>query len=199
MYVLAKWMALFWTLAEGVILLALHWGYSRLRGKDTNQAIPRVLFAILLGVLLLWAAGVDEYVIRSAGVPEGPLTSLYRWGVWNFLCTLWVVLEGAIMIYVATVYRTLTGRARMQTEPDSRVSTFPFALIAALTVPFFLFFAIYQWGFLNSVLTYGMGSQQIYRVSVFYVRLCGLFWILFEWIVALYGIRTYSLLKKLEN
>ena len=44
-----------------------------------------------------------------------------------------------------------------------------------------------------------MEPRGIHNVAVFYVRICGILWIAFEWVVAIYGIRTWSLLKKMEE
>ena len=35
---LSTWMVLFWTLAEGTILIAMHWGLSRLQGSRHSKA-----------------------------------------------------------------------------------------------------------------------------------------------------------------
>ncbi len=187
MYLTAKAMALFWVFAEGVILLCIRWGYLRWRGEGSHQR-PLVYgcaaaFA-LLGIWVLWGEGllarllVDHRFVR-----------LYRWGLWNFLCTLWVVLEGCIMVYVVRVYRLLTAAT------VRRGGWGP----AVITVGLFLLFALYETGLGETVIRRGMNEVGIYNASTFYVRICGLLWVAFEWVVAVYGWKTYVLLRGREE
>ncbi|MBN1106615.1 MAG: hypothetical protein JXL84_24650 [Deltaproteobacteria bacterium] len=185
MSLLAKWMALFWTLAEAVILLYMRWGYFTLRREDTNQKSVLVVSSALFGILFIWIVGPEPAAERLLGLPEAPALAFYRWGVWNFLCTLWVALEGSIMIYVVRIHGILASRV----EKKRRRSATLLALIL------FAFFALFQWAFFTAVLNHAMDALHIYRVSLFYIRICGLLWILFEWIVAVYGIKAYALLK----
>jgi hypothetical protein len=185
MSLLTRWMALFWTFAEVVILLYVHWGYLTLRREEANQKSILIVSSALFGILFLWIMGPEPAVERLLGLPEAPALTFYRWGVWNFLCTLWVVLEGSIMIYVVRIYGILASRVE---KKRGRWATW-IALIL------FAFFTLFEWAFFTAVLSHGMDTRHIYRVSLFYIRICGLLWILFEWIVAVYGIKAYSLLK----
>jgi len=185
MFLLAKWMALFWTFAEAVILLYVRWGYFTLKKEEANQKSILIVSSLLFVFLIIWIMGPEPAVERLFGLPEAHALTFYRWGVWNFLCTLWVVLEGSIMIYVVRIYGILASRVQKKRGR--------WATLIALTL--FAFFALFEGAFLTAALSHGMDTGHIYRVSLFYIRICGLLWILFEWIVAVYGIKTYSLLK----
>lgn len=187
MYVLAKIMALFWVFAEGAILLCLRWGYLRWLGKGAGQR-PWILLSaggfVLLGLWTFWGEGLLARILTDA-----PSVKLYRWSLWNFFCTLWVVLEGCIMIYVVRVYRALKGAGRREGGPGT----------ALLTAALFLLFLLYYWGLGETALRRGMDVVGVYNASVFYLRICGLLWIGFEWVVAVYGWKTYALLKSGEG
>ena len=42
-------------------------------------------------------------------------------------------------------------------------------------------------------------SSAVYNLLRFYIKLCGVFWILFEWYVAVAGIKTLLVLKRLRR
>ncbi len=130
---------------------------------------------------------------------------LYRWALWNFFCTIWVVLEGAIMIYVLRLYKNIREASKQTNAPRAngkrRIPVvrwdFGIPLLAGLLFSFYFF---YQYNLFAMALGDGsLDGWGIYRVSVFYIRICGLFWILFEWVVAIIGIRTYGLFKSIKG
>ncbi len=183
MYQLAKTMALFWVLAEGIIFLYLRWGYLKLRGRESNSRAWIILCSAIFCVLALWLFTGEALVHRI--LSDIRHIKLYRWVTWNFFCTLWVVLEGVIMVYVIRIYGLLLSR---EGGKEKRTAVM-------ITWPLFTLFAFYHFAFLETALHHGMEVVEIYNVSVFYIRICGLFWIIFEWVVAVYGLKTYALLK----
>lgn len=184
MYQLAKIMALFWTVAEGALLLYLRWGYLKLRGGDSGQREWIILCSVIFSMLALWMLAGEALV--HEWLPDIRHVKLYRWGMWNFFCTLFVGLEGVIMIYVIRIH----GLLRSRTGSGGRRSP------GAIMWPLFALFAFYHFTFFQTALNHALSNLQIYHVSVFYIRICGLFWILFEWVVAVYGFKTYGLLRE---
>lgn len=184
MYQLAKTMALFWTLAEGIIFLYLRWGYLKLRGSESNQRVYVILCSATFCVLALWLFTGETLANRY--LSDIRHIKLYRWGTWNFFCTLWVGLEGVIMIYVIRIYRLLRSKAAGK----------PGRTAVTIMWPLFFLFALYHLAFFETALNQAMTTIEIYNVSVFYIRICGLFWITFEWVVAVYGLKTYGLMKQ---
>jgi hypothetical protein len=120
----------------------------------------------------------------------------YRWGLVTFFCTLWVILEGIIMIYVLRVYRLVRTRSEgvgvrgLSCKPSSAF------VVPLLVLSFISFYAFYEAQLVYLIGKYDLGPRPIYHISVFYIRLCGLFWIVFEWIIAVVGFRTYRALKR---
>ena len=70
------------------------------------------------------------------------------------------------------------------------------AHLSPSAVSFLAVYSLYQYKLFTLVEAGTIDAAGIYRISLFYIRLCGLFWILFEWVVAVAGIRTYRLMKK---
>ena len=91
------------------------------------------------------------------------------------------------MILVIRIYHQLAPKtARMDRSIQAGTTIW-------MLFPFFIF---YHWAFWGTVLSHRIAGMGIYNGSVFYVRICGLLWITFEWIVAVYGLKTYAYLRK---
>jgi hypothetical protein len=115
-----------------------------------------------------------------------------------------VILEGIIMVYVWRLYRAINPFAKKEAKRNERDNKGGarrlFRGIPLLTVSFLAGYLFYQFRLFSLVEAGTIDVTGIYRISLFYIRLCGLFWVLFEWIVAIAGIRTYRLMKKtVEN
>lgn len=192
-YAFAKLMALFWTAVEAAILVAVRRGHRVASGGEERQRGE----VLALGAGLLGAGGLLFLAEPLAGgvldletrLPQ----ALFRWALWNFFCTVWVVLEGSIMIYVCCLYRVLRASAASSERP---VAGGGFSGVWLLAAGFLGLYLLYQAGLLHAVGQYGLEAGPVVRVSLFYVRICGLFWILFEWVVAVQGFRAYGLLKR---
>jgi hypothetical protein len=117
----------------------------------------------------------------------------YRKALWNFFCTIWVLLEGVIMLYVLKIYGILKSSVN---NTENRM----FHSVCCWGIPvFFLFFALmfftYEYALWRFMENPGVGLTAIHRISVFYIKICGGFWILFDGGVALIGFRTFTLLN----
>jgi hypothetical protein len=193
-------MSLIWTLAELLILIMVRWFFFVLQDKNKNFQVVVFFSALLfciLGVLML--AGEDIFAQFMDFHPRRNLM-MYRWGLWNFSCSVWVILEGVIMIYVIRIYHILnafSGRiGASQADRSFPIKRFRPWSVLFLIAGFFFFFILYQYGLISAVYRYDIPDGSIYRISIFYVRICGIFWIIFEWMVAILGIKTYYLISR---
>lgn len=188
-------MAFFWTLAEVAILVAVQWGHELAAGGDhrrRGRVITAGVGVACLGGVLFWG---ESLLGLFVDLETHLHRTLFRWALWNFFCTVWVVLEGGIMIYVCRLYRILQG-----TDPafgkgsgaPGKTPAGPYVLAAA----FVCLYLIYQAALFHAVNRFGIQVRPVIQISLFYIRICGLFWILFEWIVAIQGIRAYRLLRR---
>ncbi len=199
MYLFAKSMALLWTTAEILILAAVWWGHrlsvdrgARFRGPAVTAAILTVLF----GAVLFFG---ESLLGRLVDLRPSLSRALFRWALWNVFCTLWVVLEGCIMIYVCRIRRYLARQKTRVPSPDRAGSRWKAWNVPLLVLGFFGLFAAYQAGLFHAVDRFDLNVREVVRISTFYIRICGVFWILFEWVVAIEGIRTYRLLNSGEG
>jgi len=192
-------MALFWTLAEGLILVYLRWGFLSLKGEKQRQRVivPFSIAAFLMLAVLIfaWKSVLGPFL----HLEEGIHLTLYRKAVWSFFCTVWIVLEGMIMVYVLRLYRLVNQGLRKKDQDAS--GSFPvgpeFAYgIPAVVIALFGLFFFYEYLILRLNSTVGLTAEDVKHLSLFYVRICGLFWIAFEWVVAFIGVKTYLALKR---
>ncbi len=192
-YAFAKLMALFWTAVEAAVLVAVRRGHRVASGGEERQRGEVIALGAGLaaagGLLFLAEPLAGRFLDLETRLPQ----ALFRWALWNFFCTVWVVLEGCIMIYVCRLYRILRDSAVSFRRLGGGAGCSGVWLLAAGFLGLFL---LYQAGLLHAVDRYGLEAGPVVRVSLFYVRICGLFWVLFEWVVAVQGFRAYGLLKR---
>jgi hypothetical protein len=181
-------MTLFWTLAEASILIAMHWGLTRLQGSRYSEArmmIGATLFAL---VVIIYALG-REWLFWHSDLDFGDRQlTIYRTFTWNLLCTLWVILEASIALYAWRIYQTLKCN---RVKPRN----YRIPLIVLIVAPFALFFAYHSmaWSVIAST---EIDAQQVVNLSRFYIRLCGVLWISIEWFIAIMGFRMILLLRQ---
>ncbi|MCF8061586.1 MAG: hypothetical protein K9M82_03635, partial [Deltaproteobacteria bacterium] len=99
------------------------------------------------------------------------------------------------MIYVLR----LGGILRAAEDPSGdrkAAASEPLAAVVLLAAAFFLLYLLYQAGLFHAVERFGLGARPVTGISLFYIRICGAFWILFEWVVAVEGIRACRVLKR---
>jgi len=185
---LSTWMTLFWTLTEAAILIALHWGLSQLQGSRYNKAVMMTSATLFALIVIISALGREWLFWHNNLDINSRHLSIYRTFTWNIFCTLWVVLEALIALYVWRIY------VLFKREP-ARIPNYRIALIVLTAMPFALFFVYHYlaWSVISST---EIAAQQIVNISRFYIRLCGVFWIAIEWFIAITGFRMLRLLRQ---
>ncbi len=192
-------MALFWTLAEGLILFYVRAGFLFFKEGKKRQKTFLTICVITFGFLILLLFGGEYFFGKIIDLRQDIHLMVYRWALWNFFCTLWVILEGVIMIYVLRIYKTLMPplqKKNLKIEKSHPVKNGLTWGIPVLIFPFFALYIFYEYNLLSLFNKDLLDAKSIFHISSFYIRICGLFWILFEWVVAFYGIKTYFFLKR---
>jgi len=113
--------------------------------------------------------------------------------LWNFFCTLWVAIEAAIVIYIFKIYNLL----RIALEKKKPILNMTLLFGPGIFFLFlFLFYVAYHLYLGSLVDMDGYNHRNIQNSFNFYIKICGIFWILIEWVVGLIGLKIFFLLKK---
>jgi hypothetical protein len=156
------------------------------------------MFTSLLALLTLLLFGGETLLGGFLDLQKPVNLSLYRRTLWHFFCTLWVLFEGIIMVYVIRIHGVLDSALRKDGEKGeknpSKAGSASYGM-AALILGLVGFYLLYDYHLIALVKKHHLDRSGFYNLFVFYVRVCGLFWISFEWIVAVFGIRTYHILR----
>lgn len=196
MYILYKLMALFWTLSEGIILIFMRWGFLSLKKGEARQRGFFIFLAVLLTLLISLFFWGEMAFGKIMDLEKGLHLAAYRWAIWNLFCSFWVILEGVIMIYGFRIYKLLKPVFKNEDPKEGKLPLKdPAWGIPFLILVFLSFYAFYEWAVLSITMKHGMDAGNLRNVSLFYIRLCGIFWIIFEWIIAFLAIKIYALIR----
>jgi hypothetical protein len=160
------------------------------------------IFILSTLILSTIAFGGERIAGEIIDFNQGLYRHFYRNAQWHFFCTLWVVLEGAIMIYVWQIYLMLKQSHRIgekRGRPKRPTGGRPGIAVTALVVGFFLFFALYEYHTLSLLRPMSINATQLDRIFDFYLNICGVVWIVFDGGVAVLGYKTYRRLLNLRK
>lgn len=194
-------MGILWLLAEGLIMVYVRKGFLFLSGRDDRQKPFLVFCAVSFVLLALLRLGKVLNLDGVLGPGAGVIRFRYYNGfVWDLYCTLWVVVEGVIAVYIFRIYKLLDaavsgGAADRPDRNDPARGWGP----PALTMISLAVFTGYHGYLLHLMGGADLRSSAVYNLLRFYIKLCGVFWILFEWYVAVAGIKTFLVLKRLRR
>jgi hypothetical protein len=132
-------------------------------------------------------------------MPDAMLKKFYGYSLWHFYCSQWVVFEASITLYVLRVYALM--RQSVCRPPDHMVKRWgAVERFAAFSVPVFLvIYALIFAGY--ELLTFSVlqrsliDSKQLYHIYLFYIKICGIFWIAIDGGAAFLGYKILYFLK----
>lgn len=188
-----KIMAIFWLFAEGLVMVYIRKSFLFLKKGEARQK-EFVFFCITFFIILVCLNfGEEINVDRYFGIKYRSLGYFYYSYLWNFFCTLWVAIEAVIVIYVFKIYNLL----RMALE--KKKSILNITLLFGPGIFFLFLFAFYvgYHSYLGALVDMdGYHHRHMQNMFNFYIKICGMFWILIEWVVGLIGLKIFFLLKK---
>lgn len=193
-FMFTRVMGLFWLFAESFCLVFVRWGYYDLLPEKTDRGQRRFVLFLSAGFMLLVFLTFSQDLILERMLPPSvsvsdSILAYYYSSLWRLFCTLWVLIEGVIAIYVVRISGLFSGRKDL-----SRSKIDPLMLV--FLVLFSLIYISYEVPFFRVVLSGSINWKTVMNISRFYIKLCGFFWIFFEWVVAILGWRIYRSLSK---
>jgi len=188
-----KIMGIFWLFAEGLVMVYMRKGFIFLKKGEAQQKVF-IFFCITVFVLLFCLNFGEEINLdRYLGAKHRSFDYFYYGYLWNFFCTLWVAIEAAIVIYVFKIYNLL----RVALEEKKSILNKTLLFGSGIFFPCLFIFFIFYHSYLGSIVDMdGYSHENIQNLFNFYIKLCGIFWILIEWVVGLIGLKIFFLLKR---
>lgn len=158
---------------------------------SSRFAWPAILFSLLF--ILLFAG---EYLCGLViDLNRGFRLLMYRVVVWDFMATLYALLEGVICILAARFYLKLKERAATNTVHAPGRGFGANAVIWGVVAGFLALFCFFEYMAVNTALDHHLSSQGILNMARFYRIVTGWFWTTFEGAVAVILIKIYLLMR----
>ena len=162
------------------------------KGKASQKTF--IFFSVTVFVLLFClnfgeVINLDRYLAAK----HSSFGQFYYGYLWNLFCTVWVAIEAAIVIYVFKIYNLL----RSATEEKKLILDQTLLFGPGIFFLFlFLFYVVYHYYLGSIAQVNGSNHGNIQNLLNFYIKICGVFWILIEWVVGLIGLKIFFLLKR---
>ena len=195
-----KFMALSWTSGELLCLIYLRWLFFSWLKKSQQKQMPFFGFCVTSFVLLVWILydGADIFC-RWLDAYAG-LGWFYSHLLWKFFVTLWVGIEGVCLIYAFTIYDLVKSKLiGNKFTNEIRPILYRGWIIASFLLILFTFYSSFFFKAIHVFQKYGLTNSNLYNISSFYLRICGVFFNLIEWLIAILLFKSYVLLKKYYN
>lgn len=197
----AKFMALAWTTGELLCLVFLRWLFFYLSLDCKLRRQTAFLLSCGTGyVLLMWMLYRGEDIFY----PRLDICDSIGWLclslLWKFFLTLWVFIEGVCMLYALRIYHLMKPKVA-GVKSNSNIHTTTLYTLAAGIFLFiiFLFYFFYHFHAIHVFQKYGLTASDLDNMSKFYIRICGVFFIIIEWTIGIIMFKGYVLLKRIDE
>jgi len=193
-----KFMALSWTTGELFCLVFLRWLlFDLLLNKRLRQQTAFFLFCgtgyVLLVCILYGGTDIFCRWLDIYGSLGWFCTSL----LWKFFVTLWVGIEGVCVLYALRIYHLVKLRLIGGKFDKNTRTTTHYALVTAIfLLIIFAFYSFYHFNAIHVFQKYGLTTSNLNNMSKFYLRICGVLFIIIEWAIAVIVFKSYVLLKR---
>jgi len=191
-------MALFWVFAELFIIIYVKKGLSFIF-QDGKKHYGFIVFAVVFSILLIFITFFRNHIYSL--FPDMPNTmqkKFYAYSLWHFYCSQWVVFEASITLYILRVYARMqqsvcqSGKMVKKWRVVERFAAFG---IPAFLVTYAFIFAGYEFLTFSALRSALIVQLQLYHINLFYIKICGIFWIAIEGGVAFLGYKILRFLK----
>lgn len=192
----SRTLTFFTLLVEGVFIIVFARILSHPYRVKTNQvrwfAIPVVLLTLLFILLFAgeWLCGL------LLPLDRGYHRLIYRVVVWDFVATLYALLEGVIFILACRLYHILKQRAwhgnAMGGYGIGRLSA---TAAVVMTLLFLVGFSYFEYHAVRTALFFRLDSEGILNMAFFYRLAAGWCWTFFEAALAAVLIKIFLLMN----
>lgn len=191
-------MALFWVFAELFIIIYMKKGLSFIF-QDGKKHDGFIVFASVFFVLLVFATfSRNSLFSLLPDMPNALQKKFYGYLLWHFYCSQWVVFEASITLYILRVYARMQQsvcQSGSMVKKWRTVERFAIFGIPAFLVIYAFIFAGYEFLTFSLLQRALIVQLQLYHINLFYIKICGIFWIAIEGGVAFLGYKIVRFFK----
>ncbi len=191
-------MALFWVFAELFIIIYIKKGISFIV-RDGKKHYGFMVFAAVFFILLIVATFFRNQIYSLfPDVPNAMQKKFYGYSLWHFYCSQWVVFEASITLYILRVYALIQQsvcRSDRTAERWGVVERFAVFGVPVFLVIYAVLFAGYELLTFSAMQRDLIAQPQLYHINLFYIKICGVFWIVIDGGAAFLGYKILCFLK----
>jgi len=199
MFYFSYTMALFWIFAELFIIMYIQKGVSFIT-QDGKKHHGFPVVAGIFFILLIFATFFRQHLYPLLpDIPDGMRQRFYNYTLWHFYCSQWVVFEAVITLYILRVYaRVLQAAFRSNKRMLQRWNSIE--RVAVIGIPVFpviyaFMFAGYEFLTFSALQDALIDGKQLHHIYLFYIKICGVFWIIIDAGAAFIGFKILRFLK----
>ena len=176
-------MALFWVFAELFIIIYVKKGISFIL-QDGKKHYGFIFFAVVFFILLIFVTFFRNHIYSLfPDMPNAMQKKFYDYSLWHFYCSQWVVFEATIALYILRVYAWMqqsvcqSGGLVKKWRVVERFAAFG---VPAFLVTYAFIFTGYEFLTFSVMQSALIAQLQLYHINLFYIKICGIFWISIE-------------------
>jgi hypothetical protein len=198
MFYFSYTMALFWVFAELFIIAYVLKGFSFLV-QDGKKHYGFIIFASVFFILLIFATFFrDQIYSLFPDLPNTMQKKFYGYALWHFYCSQWLVFEACITLYILRVYALMkqsNNQSKKMTKKWKSIERFTVYAVPGFLVLCALFYLGYEFLTFSAMQNNLIDRPQLYHIYLFYVKICGIFWVLVDGAAAFLGYKIFRFLK----
>jgi len=203
MFYFSYTMALFWVFAELFIIAYMIKGISFIV-QDGKKHHGFIFFAGVFFILLIFVTFFRNQIYSQfPDLPNAMQKKFYGYALWHFYCSQWLVFEATITLYILRIYALMKQSMGNLTKGNLTKTKKKWSTIELVTiygVPGFLvlyalFFISYEYLTFLAMQNDSINWPQLNHIYLFYVKICGIFWIIIDGAAAFLGYKIFRFLK----
>ena len=180
-------------------MVGLQWVYYDLAKVAKKSIIPFLVVYVSICIFCVWLHFGAKPIIEGWLNTLGGLQWAHSTLVWDFFVTLWAVIEGFVMLYVVSIYFLIKGSITEGNETIRTFNVYGTLIKVGIVILLTSLYILYHYYAFNVYGEYSLRVNELKHILIFFRRIIGLFWIAFEWTIAIFIFKVYFLLNRMKK
>ena len=193
-----QFITLAWTFGELFLLVGLQWVYYDFAKVAKKSIIPFLVVYVSICIFCVWLHFGAKPIIEGWLNTLGGLQWAHSTLVWDFFVTLWAVIEGFVMLYVVSIYFLIKGSTAEGNETIRTFTVYGTFIKVGIVILLTSLYILYHYYAFNVYGKYSLRVNELKNILIFFRRIIGVFWVAFEWTIAIFIFKVYFLLNRMK-